>query len=314
MKKGVLLFLVSLIFAFTALEIIFRVVLENNAWWAEVNLVPVYQYPINKYGLRDFEYEKEKSEDAVRIACVGDSFTWGDGIKFDDTYPKRLERNLNSFLSPDTGKKYEVLNISWCGYSTYQEIKKLEFIKEFHPDIIVWGYCLNDSEDWADPKGVMALRRRFQVRREPNRFLKFLYHNSYLISFVGNRLSNARIALGNKKFYKLIYDDSYMGWTRAKDCFQILRDQDVPIVVLIFPLLSYDLGKYPFLDVHKKIVKELEKDKLSYIDFYDLFKNEDYIRLQAVPYKNSHPSEIANRIIEEAVYNKLLTDYKEIFK
>lgn len=315
MKRGILLFLFALIVTIIILELVFRMVWENNVWWVDTRAEPVYQYPINKYGFRDFGYEKEKPSETVRVICMGDSFTWGDGIKFDDTYPKRLERELNYYESPKTGKKYEVLNISWCGYSTFQEINKLEFIKEFQPDLIFLGYCLNDSEDWADPKGVIALRHRYLFKREPNEFLEFLYRNFYLFSFIANRLSNLRIALGNVKYYKLIHEDTYIGWSRTKESFKILSEQDIPVIVLVFPLLSYSLDKgYPFLNIHKKIKKELGKNGLPYIDFYNIFKDEGHIRLEAVPYKNPHPSEIANRVIEEILYNKLITDYKDIIE
>ena len=47
-----------------------------------------------------------------------------------------------------------------------------------------------------------------------------------------------------------------------------------------------------------KIKKELEKNKLSYLDYYDFFKQEDFMRLQVIPFLDPHPNEIANRIIE----------------
>lgn len=321
MKKNILLSTVTLIAVLTFLEIILRVAWENNEWWAEEKNDAPYTYPINRYGpgmfdyVRDLKYDKEKPRGTVRIICVGDSFTYGDGVKFDDTYAKRLERSLNYLQGRKTGKKYEVLNMSWCGFSTFQEINQLPFIKEFHPDLILWGYCLNDTEDWTDPDGVQLLRYKLIYKHEPKKYLKFIYKNSYLSSFIGNRLSNLRISGGNKKYYKYLYEDSYPGWIRVQKSFEILRNQDTPIIVLVFPLLAYDLNKgYPFLEIHEKLRRELERDRLTYIDFYDTFRKENPIRLQAVPYKNPHPSEIAHRIIEETVYKKLTSDYESILK
>lgn len=321
MKKNILFSLVTLITILIVLEIVFRIGWKNNDWWIDEKRGAVYVYPINRYGpgrfdhVRDFKYEKQKPKDTIRVVCVGDSFTWGDGVKFDDTYAKRLERSLNYFYRQKTGKRYEVLNMSWCGFSSFQEINELGFIKEYQPDLIIWGYCLNDTEDWANPDGVQALRYKYIFKREPNKFLKILYHNSYLSSFIANRVSNLRIAFGYTKYYKHLYEDSYMGWIRVQKSFEILKEQKIPIIVLVFPLVSYKLdGGYPFLEIHQKIRKELGKNGLTYIDFYNEFKNENPIRLQAVPYKNPHPSEIAHRIIEEVIYNKLTSDYKDVLE
>lgn len=323
MKKNILLFLATLLAIFIVSELIFRLAWVNKEWWVDEKRGAVYVEPLNRYGpgrfdeVRDFKYEKKKPKGTIRIIAVGDSFTWGDGVKFDDTYAKRLERRLNYFVTPKTGKKYEVMNMSWCGFSTFQQINELELIKGYQPDIIVWGYCLNDTEDWADPVGVQTLRYWLIYKREPKKILKYIYRNSYSISFIAERLTNLRIGFGNKKYYKHLYDDSYMGWIRVQKSFEIMREQKIPIVVLIFPLVSYKLDeRYPFSGIHQKIKKELEKNSLSYIDFYDVkeFKDEDPIRMQAVPYKNSHPSEIAHRIIEEVVFQKLTNDYKNIIE
>jgi hypothetical protein len=326
MKKNIILSLltalISIGFIFFILEVFSRIVWKNCAWWdpaieecqkkEPLKYESTYQYPRNEYNFRDFNYKKEKSDNTVRIVCIGDSFTWGDGIRFDDTYPKRIERNLNCFLTPETGKKYEVLNISWCGYSTFQEVEQLKFIKEFHPDLIIWGYCFNDSEDWADPQGLMRLRYRYMFRRPPNKFFEIVFKRSSLLSFIAYRLDNMRIARGNIKYYKHIYKNHYSGWNRTKESFAAIGQQDVPVMFLIFPILSYDFQKYPFGEQHNKLHDELNKNKLPYIDFYDYFKWEKHIRLEAVPYINPHMSEIANRIVADVLYNKLTSDYKKI--
>jgi len=311
-SKNIVIFLISLLITLLCLEFTLRLTWNNHEWWHQRAGTKQYIYPQNKYGFRDYEYTKDKPGNTVRIICFGDSFTFGGGIKFDDSYPKRLERSLNVKYSPLTGKKYEVLNISWPGYSSFQEINKLDLIKDFKPDLLILGYCLNDTEDWAKKKDLMALRFKTILRKEPNDFLNGLFSKSYFVSFVANRLSNIKIILGTTKYYNSLYEDSYSGWKKTSEAFKILGMQEIPVVIAIFPLLSYSFEKYPFLDIHTKIITELNKNNLPYIDFYDFFKNEDYIRMQVKPYKDPHPSEIATRIIEEHLFEKLTQEYKNI--
>ena len=148
----------------------------------------------------------------------------------------------------------------------------------------------------------------------PNDFLKKLFNKSHVASFIANRLSNAQIEIGTKKYYNKIYEDSYFGWKRTSASFRILSNQEMPVLVAIFPLLSYPFEKYPFVYIHTKLHKELKKNKLPYIDYYNIFKNEDYIRLQVIPYGDPHPSEIASRIIEDHLFEKLTKDYKNILE
>ena len=311
-SKNILLSVISLLITLLCLEFSLRIVWQNNEWWNRPPAAEQYLYPRNSYGFRDYEYQKNKPENTVRIIATGDSFTFGGGIKFDDAWPKRLERSLNVKYSPLTGKKYEVLNISWSGYSTFQEVNKLDFFKEFDPDLIILGYCLNDTEDWAREKNVIALRKKYIYRKTPDNLLKGLYHNSYFASFIALKLSNIKIAQGTKEYYNVLYEDSYSGWRRTSKSFKIFGTQEFPVFVAIFPLLNYPYEEYPFLNIHMKIKKELEKNKLSYLDYYDFFKQEDFMRLQVIPFLDPHPNEIANRIIEEHLFEKISKEYKNI--
>ena len=99
-------------------------------------------YQINSLGLRDSEFSAEKKAGTVRMICFGNSCTFGWKVKLEETYPKQLEKLLNSDLSY---KKYEVINAGVTGYSTFQGIRFLkEQILKYKPDIITVCYGWND--------------------------------------------------------------------------------------------------------------------------------------------------------------------------
>jgi len=100
---------------------------------------------INSDGLRDYEYDINKSNNTFRIIVLGDSFSFGWGVELDDVYMKVLERKLNN-LSKEI--KYEVINLGVAGYNSKQEVElfKLKGIK-YKPDLIIIGFTNNDDYD-----------------------------------------------------------------------------------------------------------------------------------------------------------------------
>ena len=96
---------------------------------------------INSRGLRDREIDPARAKGRLRVLCLGDSFTWGQGVGDDETYPKLLEREL-------TGA--EAINAGVSAWGTAQELLWLE--REgfgYSPDVVTIGFYLNDFADNA---------------------------------------------------------------------------------------------------------------------------------------------------------------------
>src|SRR5215472_18770839 len=71
-----------------------------------------FQFDTNSKGLRDREFSYEKPPGRLRIMMLGDSFTVGWGAKFDETFPKRIER-----MYADRGIQAEVINTGVGNYN-----------------------------------------------------------------------------------------------------------------------------------------------------------------------------------------------------
>jgi lysophospholipase L1-like esterase len=99
-------------------------------------------FRINSLGMRDKEYALEKPPGVARIAILGDSFTFGSGVRESATFAKVLEASLNA---SGGGTRYEVMNFGVKGYDTAQELATLrEVALPLDPDLIVVAYYLND--------------------------------------------------------------------------------------------------------------------------------------------------------------------------
>ena len=101
------------------------------------------QVDISACGMRDKDYSVEKPDNTFRIAVLGDSFTFGWGVKEHEAFPSVLERNLNYYFSDAVN--IEVLNFGVPGYSTFQQAALFENrVKEFNPDAVLVFFIEND--------------------------------------------------------------------------------------------------------------------------------------------------------------------------
>lgn len=108
----------------------------------------------------------------VRVACIGDSITWGAGVEGRETnsYPAQLQKLL--------GSRFDVRNFGRSGatasrtgdlpYWTTEEFTKAT---EFQPDVVILKLGTNDTkpQNW---KGKEAFRKDFRDLLEHFRDLK----------------------------------------------------------------------------------------------------------------------------------------------
>jgi lysophospholipase L1-like esterase len=105
---------------------------------------------INRLGLRDHELAVPKPADTVRILALGDSVTFGYGVRLEETYLKVLEGRLNARAAP--GVRYEVVNagVEESGLDAYYHALRA-LAPELEPDLVLVGIVLNDIQRYDDP-------------------------------------------------------------------------------------------------------------------------------------------------------------------
>lgn len=139
----------------------------RTAFYGFTTKLPPTQIEISDQGLRDRPYNLQKGDDLVRIALLGDSFTFGWGLNLDETIPKQLEYLLNE----NSSIKYEVMSCGVIGYNLIQEIQFLKTkVLKFHPDIIIFLVTGND-----------VCRR---IEMPSNKFSNLLFTHSYLYRYI----------------------------------------------------------------------------------------------------------------------------------
>jgi lysophospholipase L1-like esterase len=118
--------------------------LRKNVDQGKEFLVPGV-YRTNSLGLRGAEIDPDTLGNRTRVACFGNSCTFGWKLPESDAYPEALQRKLATRMGED---EYAVFNCGVPGYSSYQGLKMLEIYQPIlKPDIVTICYGWNDH--WA---------------------------------------------------------------------------------------------------------------------------------------------------------------------
>ena len=256
--------------------------------------------PINSKGYRDFERAVPKPVGVRRAVCIGDSFTWGVSVLFDDAWPQRVERTL----SRERGEPWEAVNLAEPGLNTVQEASRLAsegFLYE--PDVVIVAYVLNDSEDETAAEAHRAADWVEERRRGPS---VSLLDRSALVRLVRTRV---RATIENRRWvegFRSMYADDYAGWAAARRALKAMggmcRERGVPLVVAIFPLFGNPLDdRYPFADVHAKVARAAAEAGAKVADLLPVYRGLDGDLLVVNGADDEHPNEIAHRIAARAI-------------
>jgi hypothetical protein len=258
--------------------------------------------PINALGYRDLERVQPKPAGVRRLVCLGDSFTWGVGVLFDDAWPQRVERTL----SRTRGERWEAVNLAEPGMNAVEQLSRLDSEGfGYGPDVVAMAWVMNDSEDEDAAEARRARDWAEEEGREQDAALAFA-SRSALVRLVRTRVhatvENRRRITG----YRSMYADGYAGWVKARQALiamsGLCRARGVPFVVVIFPLFANPLDeRYPFAELHAKVAQAAGEAGAKVVDLLPHYRRVDWRLLVVDGAADEHPNEIAHRIAAQAI-------------
>jgi lysophospholipase L1-like esterase len=248
---------------------------------------PLWEVSLNSRGFRTDEFSTQKAPGVFRIACVGDSWTFGSNVDQRDAYPQRLGELLREAFS---GASFEVLNLGTMAYSSHQGLELVRRqVLDLSPDAILVGFGMNDAsvagyrdKDFSGERGSDSLAkrtRRLLERIELVKLLRYLgratRHESWSIGDYMGKLAKAagtpaEAWMGGQGTESADYDE-LEPYTRVspgdyernlREIVRLARAQRADVV-----LLYNQLWNTPYREVVRRLASEAE---LAWIDSQEL--------------------------------------------
>lgn len=261
-------------------------------------------YETNSLGLRGPDIPLAKPADVYRIAVIGDSFAVGSGVAYEDSYAALLEANYDATQQLPPGHRIEVVNAALPGIPTQQVVGRLERLGlRYHPDLIVYGYTLNDIEGEA-----------YRVSTRPEFTNPFYFYDSplYLLRVLGPRWSAVRGLMKAEGSYTFELHDNYFDNPKAWAAVgagldrlaEIGNERGVCVVLLIHTHL-YALGAlHPFASEYALVAEAGRKRGFHVVESFAGFEGIEDRSLWVNP-ANSHPNARGHQILYEVLADGL---------
>jgi lysophospholipase L1-like esterase len=258
---------------------------------------------LNNHGLRGADFPVEKPSGTTRILFVGDSFTFGEGVADERTFPSLLQQRFDSQAGDPS---YHVINAGVSGYNTRDELTYLRNRwLAFEPDLVILVFYLNDAYDderFADLIMGGGHGQLQQVSESPSR-LWALVETRYARWRAGRRVTE-------------IFQSQFSGepaidghdWEGSKIALSrvatMTRERGIPFAVVIFPELHALGDSHPFAGIYEQIEARVGSLGVPVLNLFTAFRGQRAEELW-VHAADHHPNELAHRIAADAIWEFL---------
>lgn len=271
----------------------------------------------NRFNFRERDFYVEKSQNIYRIAVIGDSFTFGQGITEKDRFSNLLEKRLNS-QNENINIEYEVLNFGRPGAETIDHINFLNnFVLPIKPDFILLQWYINDVLDPQDKKKKKKKNGRSLsgVSEAIGVFYNRLRNNSVLFYLLGKQLTQFKRLVSSKlstsfrsfdetmlaRFGDPNSTDSIKARSALKKFVQITKQNNIPIGMVLFSD-SYFRPSSELDFLLTRLLDFCRDEKLICVDMHQpLSPYQGNVKLWASRL-DPHPSAFANRIAADQIF------------
>ncbi len=242
---------------------------------------------INRWGMRDRDYEQVPAPGTYRIAMAGPSFVMGYGVADGEDFESLLEDRLNRENGGNPYTNYEILNFAVPGYSAIQDLMVLEQkTLQFQPN--AFFFMAHQREEEA---AVLYLADRVSVGAD----LPY----PELVDLA--RRAGAMPGMTKNEVERLLkpYGAEILSWTYQR-VVQASRAHGILPVWIFMPTLEDPLHEEEI--AHLK--RSAEESGFIVLDLSDAYDNQDLNSL-VVAYWDKHPNAKGHMLIAEDLYRKL---------
>jgi alginate O-acetyltransferase complex protein AlgI len=249
---------------------------------------------INRWGMRDRDYERTPAPNTYRIALTGPSFVMGYGVADDEGFEWLLEDRLNQENAGSPYTKYEILNFAVPGYSAIQDLMVLEQkALPFQPN--AFFLMAHQREEEAV---VLYLADRISVEADlPYPELMELARKAGAEPGMTKAEAERRLKP---------YGTEILSWTYRR----IVEDSQAHSILpvwIFMPTLENPLRPEEIAHLNRVA----EESGFIVLDLSDAYDNQDLESL-VIAYWDKHPNAKGHSLIAEDLYHKLQEKETEI--
>lgn len=253
-------------------------------------------YHINSLGFRGPEETLEKPPGAFRILGLGDSFTFGTGVREEDTFLGVLRGRLRR-RGP-----YQVWNLGIMGFDTGDEVALLYRVGlDYAPDGVVLTFFLNDAGAGSIHAALGSGLRDWELP-----VWRRAFRSADLLATALERRRAERELVAD---YLASFSESSPGWKRARLALARARDlsrsRGFRLALVVFPVLYRLSDGYPFATIHRTVTDFAEELGVPVLDLLPAFAGHDGPELWVRP-TNQHPNETGHALAAGAIEGFLI--------
>jgi lysophospholipase L1-like esterase len=255
---------------------------------------------VNALGARGPEVSATKRPGTFRILLLGDSMTFGSGIREETSFAALLERALDA---RGDGRDYEILNFGTSGYNTVQERNLLRMKgPSLEPDLVLVGFFSNDIDPFRfagqiDPRHRLLVKIKEAVRE-----------NFRLYPFLHGRLQRLRQRFAPSNADAQTLSGESPGFDEAIAALADIRDlaagYGARVLVVLIPKLKGLDGDYPLARFDADFLAACAARGIPAANLLPHFRGEDASKLWLRP-DDGHPNERGHEILATGIYREM---------
>lgn len=308
------LFTILLTHLFYGFEIYYRYIFDQTDNVLQIKTTQRWinrHVRINAYSFRNDHFAKDKNPKELRLAAIGDSYTWGYGIKDENM---RYSNLIESKLSQDCnshGSTVKVYNLALPGMGTKEEFSAVTMAHDHQVDGIILGYTLDDPRPNRTPVHTdICYNRIFQYKKRP--LLSLLIDNSFAFEYLYVRAFNILFA---SEFTQSCWSSSHQAfyqdpeiWIRHLNDLKRIIDYTVQnkigLAVVIFPNINQLRKDYPLSEVHQRLVDFFTHNQIPVVDLLPPFSKYSLDQLMVNP-RDFHANKLGHQIAADSLYEQI---------
>jgi len=261
-------------------------------------------YPkLNSWYCRDIEWTEGKPDGVRRVAFVGDSFTYGWGIRNEDDLFVSIIRRRLAARSPG---RVEVMNVAWAAWDTQNEINAIrDMAVHYDIDEVVLCHLPNDIETLLS-----VSEDRNPTKPPTSTFLNV--QRSFLLDYLFHRMIAPRRAVAVSYFDWLwdgYRDPATWSTQRARydRMIAMCAEHGVSLRIALLPFIRSWGDRYDPEALHEQLASFFASKRVPVVDLLPVINRIDPKEL-VVNAHDPHPNERANALFAEGIRKAFFAD------